>query len=197
MKGNQGFQKGHGLLGGGFKGHKHSEDSLALMRAKLKGRKVWNKNKKGVMPTGSAHHSWRGGLPKCLDCDKKVSVKTYKRCHACNSKFLIGNKVYNFKGGYENKLILNKKRRALKLGAKGSHSLKEWQALKLKYNHMCLCCKQQEPFIKLTEDHIVPLTCGGSDDISNIQPLCFSCNARKSVKDTDFRSYYQAQDIYA
>lgn len=90
-----------------------------------------------------------------------------------------GEKNYRWKGGRENTLMLNRKRRALKLNAEGSHTLQEWEDLKKKYNYMCLCCKQQEPFIKLTEDHIIPLTRGGSNYIDNIQPLCGSCNSRK------------------
>ena len=40
----------------------------------------------------------------------------------------------------------------------------------------------------LEVDHIVPRNQGGSDDISNFQALCYSCNAMKRDRDdTDFR----------
>lgn len=80
--------------------------------------------------------------------------------------------------------------RARKWGAEGSYSFQQWEELKKKYNYMCLCCKQQEPFIRLTTDHVVPLSRGGSNDISNIQPLCRSCNGRKFVSSTDYRTQY-------
>ena len=93
-------------------------------------------------------------------------------------------------GFYERLLFLNLKRRALKMSAKGIHTFKEWEDLKKLYLYTCLCCGKKEPDIKLTEDHIVPLSCGGTNDIGNIQPLCRSCNCKKHTESTDYRNNY-------
>lgn len=58
----------------------------------------------------------------------------------------------------------------------GEHSLAEWQLLKKNFNFKCAICKKTK---FLTRDHIVPISKGGKNDISNIQPLCQSCNSRK------------------
>lgn len=41
----------------------------------------------------------------------------------------------------------------------------------------CRCCGSS---LKLEYDHIVPFSCGGSNDRSNIQLLCQRCNRSKS-----------------
>ncbi|WP_226388948.1 HNH endonuclease [Penaeicola halotolerans] len=41
----------------------------------------------------------------------------------------------------------------------------------------CQCC---ESVVDLEYDHIVPFSCGGSNDASNIQLLCMKCNRSKS-----------------
>lgn len=63
----------------------------------------------------------------------------------------------------------------------GFHSNGEWETLKAQYNFTCPCCKKQEPEIKLTRDHIIAVSSGGSDNIENIQPLCNYCNAHKGL----------------
>lgn len=131
----------------------------------------------------------------CLCCNKEFSAFASRNYYGrglhcskeCQYKMQSGEHNSKWKGGYENILFHIRKRRAVQLSASGSHTTDEWVKLKKKFNYMCLCCKQQEPFIKLTLDHIVPLSCGGSNDISNIQPLCRSCNSRKHAKIIDFR----------
>ena len=77
-----------------------------------------------------------------------------------------------------------RRRRARKLGADGNHTFAEFLTLCRTVGFRCLACGEKKP---LTEDHIIPLLLGGSDDISNIQPLCQSCNSSKGTKTTDYR----------
>ena len=77
-------------------------------------------------------------------------------------------------------------RRARQMNAEGTHTVDEWEDLKKKYEYFCLACGKKEPEIKLTRDHIIPLSRGGTDYISNIQPLCNSCNAGKFTKNTNY-----------
>lgn len=76
--------------------------------------------------------------------------------------------------------------RAKKYGSGGRHSDAEWAALLDICGGKCLRCGTSE---NISRDHIIPLTSGGSDDISNIQPLCKSCNSSKNSYDmTNYRT---------
>jgi 5-methylcytosine-specific restriction endonuclease McrA len=81
----------------------------------------------------------------------------------------------------------SKTRKARVRGAAGTHTYDQWEELKAKYKHMCLRCRRREPDIKLTQDHIVPISKGGGNDISNIQPLCLDCNMLKYTLTIDYR----------
>jgi len=65
---------------------------------------------------------------------------------------------------------------------RGNFTLQEWEDLKKKCNYTCQMCGKKEPEIKLTIDHIIPISRGGINYIKNIQPLCRSCNSIKGIK---------------
>ena len=54
-----------------------------------------------------------------------------------------------------------------------------------RYGNKCLACGRRG--IKLTIDHIIPISTGGHDTKDNIQPLCHSCNSSKGIKHIDYR----------
>jgi 5-methylcytosine-specific restriction endonuclease McrA len=74
----------------------------------------------------------------------------------------------------------------------GSHTTKEWLALKEHYGNRCLRCKRHETQLRksLQQDHVIPISKGRSNYISNIQPLCSDCNGMggKGTKSTDYRT---------
>lgn len=78
-------------------------------------------------------------------------------------------------------------RRARLAKAEGTHTRKE---MKIIYEHqqgICLDCGEWFSFKDITEDHIKPLSKGGSDWPQNIQLLCGPCNYRKGMKEIDYR----------
>lgn len=77
--------------------------------------------------------------------------------------------------------------RTAREAAIGSHCESEWLAIVARYGNKCLRCGISDEHEPLTKDHIVPVSEGGTDFASNLQPLCLSCNAWKGNRDIDFR----------
>jgi len=104
----------------------------------------------------------------------------YLKEYYINHKDSIKNKSSKWKKENRDKVNVQcQKRRSLKRGAEGSFTLEEWENLKKEFNLTCPICFKSEPEIMLTIDHIIPLSKGGSNYITNIQPLCRSCNCSK------------------
>jgi 5-methylcytosine-specific restriction endonuclease McrA len=139
----------------------------------MTGRKVSDETKKKISEANKGEKSsfWKGGI--------SANKKEY-------SKML-------YKNLSEEKRIAvswskNKRNRLKQATCKelGTHTYGDWELLKKQYNYTCPCCGLSEPFIGqkseyLTEDHIIPLSKGGSDLIENIQPLCLNCNIKKQT----------------
>jgi 5-methylcytosine-specific restriction endonuclease McrA len=78
-----------------------------------------------------------------------------------------------------------RKRRAARHASHGNFTAEEFKELCERYGNKCLACGDAEAVLEA--DHVVPLTRGGSDEISNVQPLCGSCNRKKFVNIIDYR----------
>lgn len=61
-------------------------------------------------------------------------------------------------------------------------------------NHACRYCGRSAPEVKLTVDHVVPETLGGSDHPSNLVTACADCNGGKSATPPDAATVAQVAD---
>lgn len=144
-------------------GRKHTEETKTKMSNARKGKSPKNLGISFGL-SGDKSILWKGGL--CIDINK-YNRDRYKNLSEEKRKEVswLKNK--------RNRVVKRLKIESL------SHTYGEWELLKKQYNYTCPCCGLSEPEIKLTEDHIIPLSKGGSDLIENIQPLCLSCNLKK------------------
>ena len=84
-------------------------------------------------------------------------------------------------------LVQVTRRRARKLGARGSHTVEESLALRWKSGWRCYYCGQALNEKTVTEDHKTPLSRGGSNEIDNIVIACRPCNSSKyTMTDIEF-----------
>ena len=76
------------------------------------------------------------------------------------------------------------RRRAARYGLAEHFTWDEWEACCNFFGNVCVCCGSDE---SLQIDHIIPFEFGGTNLISNIQPLCDYCNRVKAQKIIDYR----------
>lgn len=67
----------------------------------------------------------------------------------------------------------------------GDYAVEDWEAMCALAGGRCLACGKE---IALTVDHILPVSKGGSSYLTNLQPLCLSCNSSKKDRHIDYRT---------
>lgn len=113
---------------------------------------------------------------------------------ACSDHYLA---IYCFKCTRDKRRLHSKvyacNWRAKRFGVEGTFTIDEWKALCDQYGKRCLNCKRPGDYHSLTPDHIVSMSIGGTNHISNIQPVCESCNLSKNNQTIDYRPGYNPE----
>lgn len=108
-----------------------------------------------------------------------------KKCRSVRkSQLATRENNHNWKHG--DKLLIRRlsenKRRARLLESTHNLTKNDWDNIKAIFKNTCPSCGKQEPEIKLTMDHIIPINKYGDNSKENIQPLCKQCNTKKQTK---------------
>ena len=149
------------------------------------------------------------GVP-CRCCGDTLRYMASRRCVACQKRCQWNHNqtprgkaykeqhyheilaYYKTEKGRISLRVNSQKTRAKRKQAIGSYTVQEWRDLKAAYGNRCLCCGRHESELTgpLEQDHVVPISKGGSNWISNIQPLCETCNGMsgKGTKIIDYRT---------
>lgn len=108
-------------------------------------------------------------------------------CVLCGSSILRSTHNKKYCAECEKRIAVHRTRRRMlqKKQVGGNHTRFEFYDLCAAYSWKCAYCGKSLTIKTATEDHIVPLSCGGSDDISNIAPACLSCNCSKNNMPVD------------
>lgn len=101
------------------------------------------------------------------------------RQRAANKRFYYKNRAAMI----ERANASERKRRALKKGCQGSHTISDLRAILKAQKYRCVYCYADLRKAKRHLDHIMPLARGGSDGRENLQYLCAPCNLSKGAKD--------------
>lgn len=139
-------------------------------------------------------------IERAREHDRQRNQANPRRSREATLKWYRANKEHHLSVGQkwrkENReatCAISARRRARIYGNEGDYTGVEFKKLCSQYDNRCLACGRND--IPLTADHIVPVSCGGSNYIDNIQPLCQSCNSSKGTKTIDYRQGVKSTSI--
>jgi 5-methylcytosine-specific restriction endonuclease McrA len=124
---------------------------------------------------------------------KSETLKEKSRAYYESNKGAVIQRVKNYRHEHREAKMYTKIKRRFNLKAAGAEfSLEEWNLCMEYFNNECCYCNKK---CKLTQDHVVPISNGGTHHKSNIVPACINCNSSKGVK--EYLSWYRIQKFYS
>lgn len=125
----------------------------------------------------SARYRRSGDFKVCTACNQRLHVSKFRRTLGTSDRLTSACKSCN--------RIEQQNRSARDRGDMSTLSPRDWQDVLDEVGGACVNCGST---IDLHIDHIVPVSLGGKNVKSNIQPLCRHCNSRKRDHRTDYRN---------
>jgi 5-methylcytosine-specific restriction endonuclease McrA len=137
----------------------------------------------------SSCERWKPATPAEFVAARKARFGLSSQCHACNRRTADRWRRRN------PEMATAQRMRAYhrQIAATGTFTAEDAAELKARYGYRCLGCGLHEAIVGTLEcDHVVPPP-AGANDISNRQPLCRVCNARKGTSSIDYRPVWERQ----
>jgi len=107
----------------------------------------------------------------------KDAYKEYQRTYQHSAK----RQLYRNNPEYQAKQrIITNRYRARQIELEATLTFEQWEAIIRAYRGRCAYCGRKMK--KLTQDHVIPVSLGGSYIASNIIPSCLICNSSKGSK---------------
>lgn len=143
---------------------------------------------------------WRNANPKKYENQKKKQYRINKhqmnaRVQEWRSKNRERHNAQNRDWAKRNKdkiLAKTHKRRAMQRNARGKWGAGDLVLLRKVLGKTCMRCGSKD---RISIDHVVPITKGGTNYPANLQFLCRSCNSGKNNRTKEHRSRQQITHI--
>ena len=128
--------------------------------------------------------------------NNKEKIEEHKKIYRLNNKDKVAKWHKNVQNKNKEKYLedrrkYSQKRRAILNGLDNDFTEEDWLYCKEYFNYSCAYCGNTN---NLTQEHVIPVTKGGSYSKNNIIPACTACNCSKQNEDMNI--WYKNQSFY-